>query len=114
MFKGIKIAVVWVVAPVILFGCVVQAEHNLAIIRLQDAQMEHMRVYNDMRIESLNNKILELQFMLDTVESDLASTKRNQEWSMDWLLGDIDNALANIDEGVVVDPTEVVPVLEIR
>ena len=114
MFKGIKIAVVWVAVPVILFGAVVQCEHNLAILRMQDAEMEHMRVYNDMRIESLNNRILKLQFMLDTVESDLASTKKNQEWSMDWILGDIDNALANIDEGVVVDPTEVVPVLEVR
>ena len=114
MFKGIKIAVVWVVVLVILFGCVVQAEHNLAIIRLQDAQMEHMRTYNNLRIGSLEDRILKLQFMLDTVESDLASTKKNQEWSMDWILGDIDNALANIDEGVVVDPTEVVPVLEVR
>ena len=87
MFKGIKIAVVWVVFPVIIFGCVVQSEHNLACIRMQDAQMEHMRTYHNRRVESLEDRILKLQFMLDTVELTWPTRKRTRVVN-GWILSD--------------------------
>ena len=106
-FKTFKALILFVAIPVILLGCVVQSEQNHAVLRIQDSQLEHMRVWNDMQVERLENRILKLQFMLDTVESELISTKADQEWSMDWILSDIEKVLSDIDTGETVKPKDI-------